>query len=121
MPGRPDYPYTTQDLAASAARTTNGNSEEFWGYGIASTLRVQLDVTAVAGTSPTLNVVIEDSIDGVNWHTVGTFAQRTAVGREVINITSPFANHLRVRWTIAGTAPSFTFAVLCASQTVGVA
>ena len=121
MPGRPDYPYTTQELAPSAARTTSGSSEEFWGYGLASTLRVQLGVTAASGTSPTLNIVIEDSIDGVNWNTIGTFAQKTAAGLEVINVTLPFANHIRARWTIAGTAPSFTFAVTCASQTVSVA
>ena len=121
MPGRPDYPYTTQELAPSAARTANGNSEEFWGYGIASTLRVQLDVTAftvLAGN--TLDVAIEDSVDGVSWNTVGTFTRKAAVGREVINVTSPFCNHIRARWTIAGT-PNPTFAVVCASQTVSVA
>jgi len=75
-------------------------------------LRVQLDVTAVSGTSPTLDVVIEDTLDGVNWNTVGTFAQKTAVGREVINITTPFADRVRCRFTIGGTSPSFTFSVV---------
>lgn len=97
---------------ASAARTVNGDSGPLNGYGIAGTLRAQLDVTAASGTSPTLNVVIEDSVDGgATWNVVGTFAQKVAAGREVINVTAPFTGTLRVRWTIGGTGPSFTFAV----------
>lgn len=102
----------TQYLAQSAARTTSGSSAEAAGYAAATTLRAQLNVTAVAGTSPTLNVVIEDSLDGTNWNTIGTFAQKTANGREVINVTTPFADRVRISWTIAGTTPSFTFDVL---------
>ena len=97
---------------ASAARTATGNSGALPGYGPASSIRAQLNVTAASGTSPTLNVIIEDSVDGgSNWNTIGTFAQRTGTGREVINVTTPFGDQLRVTWTIGGTTPSFTFAV----------
>ncbi len=72
---------------------------------------MQLNVTAASGTTPTLDVVVEDSLDGANWNTVGTFTQLTTTGRQVINVTTPFADQIRVRWTIAGTTPSFTFAV----------
>ena len=82
------------------------------GYGPAQTLRAQLNVTAASGTTPTLDVVIEDTLDGgATWNTVGTFVQATAVTRSVINVTTPFADTLRIRWTVAGTTPSFTFAV----------
>lgn len=102
----------------SAARTTSGDSAALQGYGPASSIRAQLNVTAASGTSPTLNALIEDSVDGgATWNTIGTFAQRTAAGREVINITTPFGTQLRVRWTIAGTTPSFTFAVDWVAQT----
>lgn len=103
-------------LAASAARTTSGNSGGTGGWGPAKTIRAQLDVTAVSGTSPTLDVVIEDSIDGTNWNTIGTFTQRVAVGREVINISTPFAERVRARWTVGGTSPSFTFSVASYSE-----
>lgn len=96
----------------SAARTASGDSGPLNGYGIASTVRAQLNVTAITGTSPTLDVVIEDSVDGgTNWNAIGTFTQKTAVIRDVINITTPFGSALRVRWTIGGTTPSVTFAV----------
>lgn len=100
-------------VVASAARTTTGNSGALPSdYSAAKTLRAQLNVTAASGTTPNLVCLIEDSVDdGATWNTVGTFAAKTAVGREVINITNPFAGKLRVSWTITGTTPSFTFAV----------
>lgn len=106
----------TEEVVASAARTASGNSGALSGYGPPQTLRAQLEVTAASGTSPTLNVLVEDTLDGTNWNTVGTFAQRTAVGREVINITTPFADKVRVSWTVGGTTPSFTFSVKWAAE-----
>lgn len=103
-------------VVAAAARTASGDSGALTNYGPAATLRAQLAVTAAAGTSPTLNVVIEDSLDGTNWYAIGTFAQRTAAGTEVLNITTPFADTVRVRWTIGGTTPSFTFSVVVFAQ-----
>lgn len=105
-----------ETLVASAARTASGDSGASKGWGASKTIRAQLDVTAAAGTSPTLDVVIEDTLDGTNWNVIGTFAQKTAAGREVINITGPFSETLRVRWTIAGTTPSFTFSAATYSE-----
>lgn len=107
----------SNDVAlASAARTVSGTSGDFPHFGPTETLRAQLDVTAAAGTSPTLDVVIEDTLDGTNYNTIGTFAQKVTTGREVINITTPYADTLRVRHTIGGTTPSFTFSVRIVSQ-----
>lgn len=106
----------TEVLVASAARAANGDSGPLTGFGFATVIRAQLDVTAASGTSPTLNVVLEDTLDGTNWNTVGTFAQKVAAGREVINITGPFSSTLRARWTIGGTGPSFTFDIRAYSE-----
>ncbi|MBW3643112.1 MAG: hypothetical protein KY447_09385 [Actinobacteria bacterium] len=114
MAGRDPKPAAT--FAGSAPRTASGTSAAFTSYGSADLLRCQLDVTAASGTAPTLDAVIEDSLDGVTWNVIGAFAQKLAVGREVINITTPFADMLRTRWTVAGTTPSFTFSVLVEAQ-----
>lgn len=105
-----------QTIAGSAARAVSGETDIIEGLGPAETLRVQLDVTAFAGTSPTLNAVVEDTLDGVNWNAIGTFAQRVGNGREVLNITTPFTDRIRVRWTIGGTTPSFIFSVVMFAQ-----
>lgn len=104
--------YYEDTLVASGARTASSQTSTASGFGKATNLRAQLDVTVVSGTSPNLTVFVEDSLDGTNWNPVGTFAAKTATGREVINITTPFANRIRVRWAITGTNPSFTFSVI---------
>lgn len=109
-------PGATDTVVPGAARTASGDTGVTHGWGAASRLRAQLDVTAAAGTSPTLDVVVEDTLDGTNWNVVGTFAQKIAAGREVINVTSPFSDRLRVRWTVGGTTPSFTFSVTIYSE-----
>lgn len=106
-----------ETLVASAARGANGDSGAIGGFGSAKTLRLQLEVTAAGGTTPTLDVVVEDTLDGVNFNTIGTFAQRTGVGREVINVTSPFSDTARIRWTIGGGGgQTFTFTIACYSE-----
>jgi len=97
MPRIGATPGTVDTLVPSAARTASADTGQIDGWGVPSVARVQLDVTAVAGTSPTLNVVVEDTIDGIGWNVVGTFAQKVASGREVVNLTTPFADRMRVR------------------------
>ncbi len=104
-------------FAASSARTVSGNSGAVEGFEVASRLRAQLEVTATSGTSPTLDVVLEDTVDqGATLNAIGTFTQKVGPGREVINVTNLFTDRLRARWTVAGTTPSFTFSVRVYSE-----
>lgn len=108
--------YAQGTVLPSAARTTSGDGAAVGGFGDAETLRAQLDVTAVSGVTPSLTVKLQDSLDGVNWNDLGPFAAKTAVGREVIDIATPHGSLLRATWTITGTTPSFTFAVIVVGQ-----
>lgn len=95
-------------LLASAARTVTG-SQEFKTDG-GKDLRVYLDVTAVGGTAPTLDVVVRELVGSVEV-AAATFAQKTAAGQEVLLIQAPRSGSYRVDYTIGGTVPSFTFSV----------
>lgn len=106
----------TDIVVASVARTASAASAALGGYGGAKVLRCQLDVTAASGTAPTLDVVVEDTIDGTTFNTIGTFTQATVASRQVVNVTAPFTDTLRVRHTVAGTTPSFTFSVAIYSE-----
>jgi hypothetical protein len=114
---RSDFPQFRREgvlaetLVASAARTTTGNSGVLTGFGPVKTLRLALNVSAASGTTPTLDVVVEDTLDGTNFFTIGGFTQKSGVTAEAINITTPFGDSVRIRWTIGGTTPSFTFDV----------
>jgi hypothetical protein len=105
--------YKIDVLKTAAAVTASGSTAAFAGYARANKLVAELAVTAVSGTTPTLDLVLEDTLDGTNFYTVGAFVQVTATGRQVLRIptTTPFTNRLRFRWTVAGTTPSFTIAL----------
>lgn len=99
-------------LLSSAARTANGNGDA--SEVSADALVATLDVTAASGTTPQLNVFLEDApaSDGP-WTVLATFGQKTGVSSEAQRVANAaFHDFLRVRWTVAGTTPSFTFRVL---------
>lgn len=72
-------------------------------------LSVYIDVTAVAGTAPSMTVTYQSSPDGVTWfdHTAG--AAITAVGKQLLKVPNVIGGYGRLSWVITGTSPSFTF------------
>lgn len=102
-------------VVSSAARTATGNSGAVGLlHASASRLNLLVDVTAVTGTSPTMDLTIKWSHDGSTFGgadgTADTFAQITATGAVSKQFTVK-APHYRVEWTLGGTTPSFTFSV----------
>jgi hypothetical protein len=76
-----------------------------------ATLRLTLKVYSAAGTSPTLDVVVETSEDGVNdWQVLYTFGQKTAAetDRQAFAGADRF---VRARALVGGTTPNFDFAL----------
>jgi len=102
-------------LFSSAARTASTNgSEAVLGFGNGRVLVCYLDVTAVSGTSPTLDVKIQESDDGSTWTDIdgGSFSQFTSTGQEYkVMLMSRSKDRIRAVATIGGTSPSFTFKV----------
>lgn len=98
-------------LAHQVARSASANGSDS-DNGVATSLgaKAQIHCTA-ASAGDTLDVIIEDSADGVSWATIGTFTQLTGVGSQLISIAGTVREHVRASWTIAGTGPSFTFVV----------
>lgn len=131
-------PVKTRQLVASSNRTSSSNSgvivledTDF------SNALIELACTQASGTSPTLDVYVQQSLDGgTTFKDMAHFAQLAAsaannsyvglaigasnavagvVGDATISAsavgTTPVTNVWRVKWVIAGTSPSFTFAV----------
>ena len=103
------YPGEPTTLVPAGARTAAGSGPGI-GVGEASTLRVDLTVTAVAGTTPSLAVVLEHSPDNTTWSTHSTFNAVTAAGTQR-KVASGLDRYIRCSWTITGTTPSATFSV----------
>lgn len=102
-------------IVPTAARSTDG-SAGFGGWTPDLPIGVQLDVTAVSGTSPTLTVRLEQSYDGVTWYTPGSvyFNAVNAIGiyRFVDEVRQGATGLYRISWQLGGTSPSFTFSAI---------
>lgn len=101
-------------LLASTALTTTGTSTAM-DVGGAGTLRCQVQVSAVSGTTPSITVTVQTSHDAAAtdaWRTAGAaFSAVTTVAN------SPYQSfavdrYVRVSYVISGTTPSLTTAVV---------
>jgi hypothetical protein len=69
-------------------------------------------VTAVSGTNPTLDVVVQESDDsGTNWFDTYHFPRITATGQYRSPFIPMIGNRVRYVRTVGGTTPSFTNSV----------
>ena len=84
----------------------------------AGTVSLLINVSAVSGTTPTLDCTVEWSNDGTTWavaDTADSFAQITAAKTTTKAFTSK-GLFLRVRGTIGGTTPSFTVGITATAR-----
>lgn len=96
---------------ASAAITTTATTAAFTPT-FGTTYTVNIPVTAVTGTNPTLDVGIEESDDtATNWFRVYDFERITAVGMYRSEPLTLRGNRIRYVQTVTGTTPSFTRAI----------
>lgn len=98
------------DVASAAITSTATVAAVTPGFGIS--YQVNIPVTAVTGTNPTMDVRIEESDDGgTNWFTVYDFPRITATGIYRSPFLPTTGNRVRYVQTLGGTTPSFTRAI----------
>lgn len=98
---------TAITLASSAARTASGAGTAV-DLGAATAASIEALVTAVSGTSPTLDLTLQTSSDQTTWATLATLPRFTGAGRAAL-LASGALRYVRLVWTVGGTTPSFTF------------
>ena len=111
MPISSASPQNLTNDATPGAQTASGSAVS--GYpGIGGVFGAVVSITASSGTGQTLDLVIQESVDvGVTYTDVYHCERLTGVGTLVIP-PLPIFGVRRYAWTIGGTTPSFTFAVL---------
>ncbi len=70
-------------------------------------LTIEVNVTAVSGTSPTCDITVRGSDDDSTYVDVVKFPQITAVGRYVRKYQAKY-KYVRLYYDVGGTSPSFT-------------
>jgi len=103
-------PQTVTDVASAAITTTTTTATLTPTQG--TSYEVVIATTAVSGTTPTMDIEVQESLDsGSNWIAVYDFPRITATS----SVTSPplvlRGNRVRYVQTIGGTTPSFTRAI----------
>lgn len=98
-------------LAAAGTRTATTTFDSVSIDGFTKDFAAIIVATAFVGAAPTLDVIIEHTIDGTNWFTLCTFTQLTSAGKEIKNITIPVLPTVRAVATLGGTITSATFKV----------
>ena len=100
-------PLTVADIASAAITATTTTATIIPAAGVS--YEVNIPVTAVSGTNPTMDIEIQESDDtGTNWFTVYDFPRITATGMYRSPKLPLTGNRLRYLETIGGTTPSFT-------------
>lgn len=96
---------------ASAAITVTANTAAITPVS-GTCYEVNIPVTVVTGTTPTMDVNIEESDDtGTNWFVVYSFPRITTTGIYRSPLLPFKGNRIRYTQTIGGTTPSFTRAI----------
>jgi len=98
-------------ILPSASRTASGNTGDI-DVGRFICAEVCLDITAVSGTSPVLNVYLEgkDQLSG-KYKVIWSVENISSTSTHWLTITTLAFRYIRARWTISGTSPSFTFSI----------
>lgn len=110
--GTQAYPNQLAADITSAALTTSNNSASITPSNGSVSHEFNVMVTAVSGTSPTMDVVVQESDDsGTNWYDVYHFPRITATGQYRSPLIPLTGNRIRYVRTVAGTSPSFTNSV----------
>jgi hypothetical protein len=111
LPSDNEQSGTTPRTLTGAATTLSREYREFGSFNRA---KFWLDVSAASGTSPTLDVTIQEQDPlSLKWVTLVTFPQQTAAtgGTPITPIAAEiYGQNLRAQFVVGGTAtPTFTF------------
>ena len=99
-----------KEIRASAASNTSGTTNSFKVYDVVDPILL-VNVTAVSGTLPTLDIDVEVSADENTWFKVSKFARITGTGQTPKELGT-LAKYMRLNYTIGGSStPTFTFDV----------
>lgn len=100
----------------SAAATSSNNSGDL-AVDSFSELALDINITAVSGTTPTIQYIMERKGNDGNYYQIYASASinsnqaiSTSLGAGMAQSVS-FGTTARLRWIIGGTTPSFTFSV----------
>lgn len=105
---------TTTDIASAAVTTTVTSANI--ALTNAQTIALQAIVSGASGVGQTLDIVVQETFDTVNYYDVYHFPRITTVGQYQTPLLKMSGIGYRVVRTVAGTTPSFTMSLVRISR-----
>jgi len=105
---------TSTDITSAAVTTTVTSANI--ALTNAQTIALQVPVTLVSGTTPTMDIVIQETFDTVNYFDVYHFPRITSAGQYSTPLLRMSGIGYRVVRTLSGTTPSFTMSLVRISR-----
>ena len=110
--GNLGVPQSVADATSGAITATTTTTPTAINTTIGQSYQINIPVTAVSGTSSTMDIEIQESADGgTNWYATYDFPRITAVGTYNSPVLPYTGNRIRMIQTLNGTTPSFTRAI----------
>ena len=96
----------------SGTVTSNGNTADI-DVSLYSVIEVEVKVTSVGGTTPTLDIYIEGKFEATgDYKVLASQTGITSTGIWFLVVNPLTFRYIRVRWVVRGTSPSFTLTVV---------
>ena len=102
------HPAVTGITDVTSAAITSTSTGAAVNNNLGNAFQVTVPVTAVSGTTPTLDFRIEESFDGTNWQTLYELERISTAGIYNTPVLRASGKQVRYVRTIGGTSPSFT-------------
>lgn len=104
-------------VSPSAAVTASGASASVDVGTVRTLTQLQIVVTAVSGTTPSLTPTLETSADDASWETLDSAPAIVTTGTYSL-IADRCKQYVRLAWAVSGTTPSFTFTAVGEAHTI---
>jgi hypothetical protein len=104
--------YKSPGLTLFSGTVTASGSTADIDVSLYSVIEIEVKVTSVGGTTPTLDVYIEGKFEATgDYKVLASVTGITSTGIWFLVINPLVFRYIRVRWVVTGTSPSFTFTV----------
>ena len=115
MGGDNNFNVQPQIILPSGAKTASFTADKDFSSKTARVIEIWIDVTAVSGTTPNLDIILETSVLGLPFVQQDTVTGIIAAATNTLVINradDALGTTARVRGVITGTTPSFTLSIV---------
>lgn len=104
--------------ASTQVITATGGTTSWWDIGDMTIIAIQVNASAVGGTTPSFTFSVQTTMDETNFASIGSMTAITANGNYIkTDFTVKPMRFIKVTWVVSGTTPTGTFSIWVVAKT----